>query len=85
MLRQLSALLTIFALLVPPAEAFDTYWHSQCSQSVGEKLACQRRYCAMGLASFEVYGAGTAPSSPVLTINRCDLVNSKSMYGGKLN
>jgi hypothetical protein len=38
MLRQLSALLTIFALLVPPAEAFDTYWHSQCSQSVGEKF-----------------------------------------------
>jgi hypothetical protein len=38
MLRRLSALLTLFVLLVSPAAGFDTYWHSQCSQSVGEKF-----------------------------------------------
>jgi hypothetical protein len=36
MLRQVSALLAIAALLVSPAGGFDTYWHSQCTQKAGE-------------------------------------------------
>jgi hypothetical protein len=38
MLRKMFALLAAFGLLVSPAAGFDTYWHSQCSQSVGEKF-----------------------------------------------
>lgn len=38
MLSKLSALFMFFALLASPAAGFDTYWHSQCSQSAGEKF-----------------------------------------------
>jgi len=38
MLRQFSALLALAALLVSPAAGFDSYWHSQCSQKVGEQF-----------------------------------------------
>jgi len=34
--RKFTALLALVALLVSPAAGFDTYWHSQCSQKVGE-------------------------------------------------
>src|SRR5690348_1673848 len=36
MLRRISALLALAALLVSPAAGFDTYWHSQCTQKAGE-------------------------------------------------
>src|SRR5579864_4791322 len=38
MVRKFSALLTLVALLASPAAGFDTYWHSQCSQKVGEQF-----------------------------------------------
>jgi len=38
MVRKFAALLTLAALLVSPAAGFDTYWHSQCSQKVGEQF-----------------------------------------------
>ncbi|HET7186300.1 MAG TPA: hypothetical protein VFI82_16570 [Terriglobales bacterium] len=38
MIRKLLALLTLFALLVPPASAFDTFWHSQASRAVGKEF-----------------------------------------------
>jgi hypothetical protein len=38
MLRKLSAFFALFTFLASPAAGFDTYWHSQCSQSVGEKF-----------------------------------------------
>lgn len=37
-MRKISALLALAALLVSPAAGFDTYWHSQCSQKVGEQF-----------------------------------------------
>lgn len=37
-MRKLSALLAFAALLASPASGFDTYWHSQCSQKVGEQF-----------------------------------------------
>jgi hypothetical protein len=39
MLRRLSALLALAGLLVSPAAGFDSYWHSQCVQRVGEHFA----------------------------------------------
>jgi hypothetical protein len=36
--RKFSALLALAALLVSPAAGFDTYWHSQCSQKVGQQF-----------------------------------------------
>jgi hypothetical protein len=38
MARKLSTLLTVALLLVSPAAGFDTYWHSQCAQKVGEQF-----------------------------------------------
>ncbi len=38
MVRTFSALVVLAALLVSPAAGFDTYWHSQCSQKVGEQF-----------------------------------------------
>ncbi|MCU1262035.1 MAG: hypothetical protein JWO80_4920 [Bryobacterales bacterium] len=37
-LRRLTALLAVAALPVSPAAAFDTYWHAQCVQRVGEQF-----------------------------------------------
>src|SRR5579864_7908038 len=39
MIRKLLAVLTLFALLVPPASAFDTFWNSQASRVVGREFA----------------------------------------------
>jgi hypothetical protein len=36
--RQLTALLAVAALPVSPAAAFDSYWHAQCVQRVGEQF-----------------------------------------------
>jgi hypothetical protein len=36
--RRASALLTLATFLVSPAAGFDTYWHSQCVQKVGEQF-----------------------------------------------
>ena len=38
MLRRFSALLALASLLVCPAAGFDSYWHSQCTQKVGEQF-----------------------------------------------
>ena len=38
MVRKLSALVALVAFLVSPAAGFDTYWHSLCSQKVGEQF-----------------------------------------------
>ena len=37
-MRKLSALVALIALLASPASGFDTYWHSQCSQKVGQQF-----------------------------------------------
>lgn len=37
-MRRFGAVLALAALLVSPAAGFDTYWHSQCSQKVGEQF-----------------------------------------------
>lgn len=37
-MRKISALLALAALLVSPAAGFDSYWHLQCSQRVGEQF-----------------------------------------------
>jgi hypothetical protein len=36
--RKILAVLALAALLVSSATGFDTYWHSQCSQKVGEQF-----------------------------------------------
>jgi len=36
--RKILAMLAVAALLVSSATGFDTYWHSQCSQRVGEQF-----------------------------------------------
>jgi hypothetical protein len=36
--RKLCALLALISLLVSPATGFDTYWHSQCSEKVGQQF-----------------------------------------------
>jgi hypothetical protein len=38
MVRRILALLALASFLVSPAAGFDTYWHSQCSQRVGEQF-----------------------------------------------
>jgi hypothetical protein len=38
MLRRFSALMALAAFLVSPAAGFDSYWHSQCTQRVGEQF-----------------------------------------------
>jgi len=38
MIREFTALLALTALLVSPASGLDSYWHSQCSQKVGEQF-----------------------------------------------
>jgi len=38
MARKFLALLALASFLVSPAAGFDTYWHSQCSQKVGEQF-----------------------------------------------
>lgn len=38
MVRRFCALLALATLCASPATGFDTYWHSQCSQKVGEQF-----------------------------------------------
>ncbi|HZR30436.1 MAG TPA: hypothetical protein VFA76_01115 [Terriglobales bacterium] len=38
MLRKTSALLALWALLASPALGFDTFWHSTCTQQVGQQF-----------------------------------------------
>jgi hypothetical protein len=38
LLRQFAAVLALTALLISPASGFDSYWHSQCSQKVGQQF-----------------------------------------------
>lgn len=38
MARKFVAVVALAAMLVSPAAGFDTYWHSQCSQKVGEQF-----------------------------------------------
>ena len=38
MLRRFSALLALASLLTSPAMGFDSYWHTQCTQKVGERF-----------------------------------------------
>ncbi|HEV2115172.1 MAG TPA: hypothetical protein VGR48_04040 [Terriglobales bacterium] len=38
MARRFLALVALASFLVSPAAGFDTYWHSQCSQKVGEEF-----------------------------------------------
>ena len=53
MLPKFAVLLIIGALLVSPAAGFDTYWHSQCSQRVGEQLGfTQDAWKIMQLGNF---------------------------------
>ena len=37
-MRKLAALVTLAALVVSPAAGFDTYWHSQCTEKVGQQF-----------------------------------------------
>jgi len=37
-MQKLSTLLALTALLISPAAGFDSYWHLQCSQKVGEQF-----------------------------------------------
>ena len=53
MSRKFSALLALFALIVSPAAGFDTFWHSQCSQKVGEQFSfTQDAWKVMQLGNF---------------------------------
>lgn len=38
-MRKLSAIIALAAMLVSPAAGFDSYWHLQCSQKVGEQFS----------------------------------------------
>src|SRR5215470_8855060 len=37
-IRKFSGLMALIALLASPAAGFDTYWHSQCTQRVGQQF-----------------------------------------------
>src|SRR5579864_1394539 len=53
MARKLLALVLLAGFLTSPAAGFDSYWHSQCSQKVGEQFGfTQDAWRVMQLGNF---------------------------------
>jgi hypothetical protein len=74
-LRKLTAILAVATLFASPAAGFDTYWHSQCSQTVGEQFGfTEDAWKIMQLGNF----------SPDL-FGPVGEVASKNLKGGELD
>jgi hypothetical protein len=92
MLRKLFALLLAFAFLVSPAAGFDTYWHSRCSQSVGEKLgfaADAWKIMQLGTFSPDFFGpvadyASKKINGPALEALNQSLANNPEIRGAAI-
>ena len=81
MLQKCSALLALAALLVSPAAGFDTYWHSRCSQKVGEQFGfTEDAWKIMQLGNFspDFFGPVSEYASKNLKGHQLDALN---LYG----
>jgi hypothetical protein len=76
--RRLSALLALTALLISPASGFDSYWHSQCSQKVGQQFGfTEDAWKIMQLGNFspDLFGPVAEYASKNLKGAELDLVS----------
>jgi hypothetical protein len=76
--RKLSALLAVATLLVSPAAGFDTYWHSQCSQKVGEQFGFTEnawKILQLGNFSPDLFGPVSEYASKSLKGNELESLN----------
>jgi len=85
--RKASALLALVALLASPAAGFDTYWHSQCSQKVGEQFgftADAWKIMQLGNFSPDFFGPVSEHASPnfkgteLVALNQYGMSNAQS-------
>src|ERR1700731_1746121 len=77
MVRQFSAFLAL-AALVAPAHGFDTYWHLQCSQRVGEQFgftADAWKIMQLGNFSADFFGPVSEYESSGLNATELDALN----------
>jgi len=76
--RKILAVLTLAALLVSSAAGFDTYWHSQCSQKVGEQFGfTEDAWKIMQLGNFspDFFGPVSEYASKNLQLPELDALN----------
>src|SRR5207253_10868921 len=76
--RKILAVLTLAALLVSSAAGFDTYWHSQCSQKVGEHFGFTEdawKIMQLGIFSPDFYGPVSEYASKDLQRPDLDALN----------
>lgn len=80
-MRRFAALLALVAWLTSPATGFDTYWHSQCSQKVGQQFGfAEDAWKIMQLGNFspDLFG----PVSEAASRNpRSQELNALHQYG----
>jgi hypothetical protein len=76
--RIASALLTLAIFLVSPAAGFDSYWHSQCIQKVGEEFGFTEdawKIMQIGNFSPDFFGPVAEYASKKLQAKELDLLN----------
>ncbi|HZP64101.1 MAG TPA: hypothetical protein VFB28_11850, partial [Terriglobales bacterium] len=79
MFRNISAVLAVIALLLSPAAGFDTYWHSQCSQKVGEQFGFSEdawKIMQLGNFSPDLFGPVSEYASKNLNAKELDALNA---------
>src|SRR5437764_13644997 len=78
MLRRVAAVLALAALLASPAAGFDTYWHSQCTQTAGEHFGfAEDAWKIMQLGNFspDFFGPVSQYASQNLNGKQLDVLN----------
>jgi hypothetical protein len=80
--RKLAALLALTALLASPAAGFDTFWHSQCNQKVGEQFGFTDdawRIMQLGNFSPDFFGPVSEHASPNFKGQELEVLNQYGM------
>ncbi|MBV9483942.1 MAG: hypothetical protein JO249_24810, partial [Acidobacteria bacterium] len=78
MLQKVSALLALLAMFASPTMGFDSYWHAQCIQRVGEQFGfAEDAWKVMQLGNFspDFFGPVADYASKGLKGSELDLLN----------
>lgn len=81
-MRKFFALLALTALLASPAAGFDTYWHLQCSQRVGQQFGFTDdawRIMQLGNFSADFFGPVAEHASPHFKGKQLEVLNQFGM------
>lgn len=85
-MRRFCALLALAALLASPAPGFDTFWHSQCSQKVGEQFGFSTdawKIMELGNFSPDFFGPVSDYASRSFKGQELTLLNQSGMSNGE--